>query len=220
MIALYVLLGLLLLLLLPIGARFRFSGEGRLVVRYAGIPVYVYSSVKEKKIHKEREKTEKSGKKKKKRGKDDKEGAIQQVISRLKEDGVEGIAVLLTEVIGLASGTLRRLFRRLHFGRCSVSIAFGGSEAADIALKYGKLSGPLCSLRSTLLSLLRIRRLQWDMHPHFLAEKDTVTIDVRLHACPLSLLWWGLRTAVSSLRMFFRLSNKKDKDGQHGKESQ
>lgn len=220
MIALYILLGLLLLLLLPIGVRFRFHGEGRLVIRYAGIPVYTYSSADERKAHEPKEKAPKSDKKKAKGQKEEKENPIKRVIAQLKEEGIAGVVELVKEVTHLASGTMRRLFRRLHFGRCFVGMECGGAEAADIALKYGKLAGPLYSLRTLLLSHLRIRRLDWDIHPNFLAEKDTVTVDVRLHAYPLTLLGWGLRTALSALCMFMRFSNKKDKDGKDGKESQ
>ncbi len=218
MIALYILLGLLLLLLLPVGVRFRFQGEGRLVVRYAGIPVYIYSSAKGKKVHKPQEKTSKSNKKKS--GKDEKENPIKQVVAQLKEEGIAGVAELVKEVIRLANGTMRRLFRKLHFGHCFIAMECGGKEAADIALKYGKLSAPLYSLRTLLLTHLRIRRLDWDVHPNFLAEKDAVTVDVRLHAYPLALLWWGIRTALSTFCMFIRFSNKKSKDGKDGKESQ
>ncbi len=219
MTALYILLGLLLLLLLPIGVRFYFCGEGRLIVRYAGIPVYVYSSAEEKDTQKPKKDTSKSGKKKKKSGKKEKEHPIKQVIAQLKEDGIAGVVELVKEIIHLADGTCRRLFHKLHFGRCFVGMECGGGEAADIALKYGKLSGPLYSLRALLLSHLRIRRLDWDIRPNFLAEKDMVTVDVRLHAYPLMLLWWGIRTALSAFCMFMRFSNKKGKDGKHGKES-
>ncbi len=218
MIALYVLLGLLLLLLLPIGIRFRFCGEGRLVVRYAGIPVYIYSSAKEKKSHKPQQKARKSSKKKNDKG--EKENPIKRVVAQLKEEGIAGVAELVKEVVRLSTGRIRRLFRKLHFGRCFVSMECGGKEAADVALKYGKLSAPLHSLRTLLLTHLRIRRLDWDVHPNFLAEKDTVTVDVRLHAYPLALLWWGVSTALSTLCMFIRFSNKKSKDGKDGKESQ
>ena len=64
MIALYILLGVFLLLLLPLTARYHFRGEGRLTVRYAGIPVYVYTTEKERKTEK---KTVKRTKKKKKK---------------------------------------------------------------------------------------------------------------------------------------------------------
>ena len=45
----YILLGLLLLLLLPLHGRFSYEGEGCFTLRYAGIPVYRYVTGKNEK---------------------------------------------------------------------------------------------------------------------------------------------------------------------------
>jgi hypothetical protein len=163
----------LLLLLLPLGARYRFQNEGRLVVRYAGIPVYVYVSSKEREHKEETEqRTKKSGKKK--------EGTVKRLTSQLKEGGAAGVLSLLREGVCFVEKSSRRLIRALHFGRCRVGITLGGCEAADLAIRYGKFSGPIYSARSLLLSHLRIRRLELQMSPDFLAEKDVVTVDIRV----------------------------------------
>ncbi len=218
MIALYILLGILLLLLLPLTVRYRFQGDGRLTVRYAGIPVYVYVTSNDKSgIRKAEKRTKKSGKKK---NKESKGGAVKRVTAQLKEGGAAGVLSLLQEGIRFADRSSRRLLRTLHFGHCRVGISLGGSEAADIAVRYGKLSGPIYSARSLLLSLLRIRRLELCMRPDFLAEKDTVTADMRVRVCPLRLLWTALCTLVSGMGMLSRLTNTQSKDGQNGKEGQ
>jgi len=212
-IALYILLGVLLLLLLPLTARYRFQDEGRLVVRYAGIPVYVYTTDREK----ERSKAKRAGKKSKKKTKD---GTVKRMTAQLKDGGAAGVLSLLQDGIRLADGTFRRLFHTLHFGRCYIRIVLGGGDAADISLRYGKLSGPIYSARSVLLSLLHIRRLELVMAPDFLAEKDTVTADIRVRACPLRLVWTALCAALSGMKIMWRFSNTQSKDGQNGKEGQ
>ena len=145
---------------------------------------------------------------------------LKQVIAQLKEEGIAGVVELIKAVLHLADTSLRRLLRNLYFGRCAVMMECGGEDASAVALKYGKLSAPLYSLRALLLAQLHIRRLDWDVHPNFLAEKDAVTVDVWVCACPLAILWWGICTAVSALCMFLRFSNKKGEDGKNGKESQ
>ncbi len=213
MIALYVLLGILLLLLLPLTARFRFQGEGHLTVRYAGIPVYVYSTV-------QNEDTQTKTVKRTKQKKKEKGGTVKRVTTQLKEGGAADVLSLLQEGIRFVEGIGRRLFRTLHFGHCFVGVRLGGSEAADIAIRYGKFSGPIHSARSVLLSLLRIRRLELVMRPDFLAEKDIVTADIRVRACPLRLLWVALCAAISGMGVLSRLSNTQSEDGRNGKEGQ
>ncbi len=215
MIALYIALGILLLLLLPLTARYRFGGEGRLVVRYLGIPVYVYSTQKEKKPKKKPKKRSSKSKSKKEKG-----SLVKRVTALLKEEGAAGVLTLLQEVIAYADTTMRHLFRVLHFGRCRIHVVFGASEASDVALRYGRLAGPLYSARSLALSLLRIRRLDLTMYPNFLEEKDTVTADIRLHACPLSVLVWLLRALCNGTGILSHFSNTKSEDDKNGKKGQ
>lgn len=217
MIVLYILFGILLLLLFPLTARYRFQDQGHFVVRYLGIPVYVYSTVK----NKEQEKTDKQTKKsRKKKTKDGKDGTVKRVTSQLKEGGAAGVLMLLQEGIRFVESNGRRLVRALRFGRCRVSVRFGGSEAADIALRYGKFSGPIHSARSVLLSMLRVRRLELVMQPDFMAEKDVITADIRVRSCPLRLLWTALCMTVSGIGMLSRLTNTQSKGGKNGKKGQ
>lgn len=215
MIALYILLGILFLLLLPLTARYHFRGEGRLVVRYSGIPIYVYTAESEGQRPKKATKRVKKNGKKKTKG-----DTVKRMTAQLKEGGAAGALSLLQEGVQFADSTFRRLFRGLRFGRCFIGIVFGGGEAADIALRYGQLAGPIHSARSVLLSLLRIRELELVMTPDFLAETDTVTADIRVSACPLRLLWIALCTALSGMKILLHFSNTQSKDGQNGKEGQ
>ena len=217
MIAVYILLGVLLLLLLPLTARYRYDGEGHFTVRYAGFPVYTFTA-REKKEEKEPPKqTAKRGKKKAKGARGN---VVQQITTHLKSEGIAGVLLLMQEVRRFADTTTRRLFRALHFGHCRVAVVFGGDEADTIALRYGRFSGPLYAARSMLLSFLRVRRFDLVARPDFLAEKDTVTVDIRMYATPLRLLWTALCTAISGFDMVNRISNTQSKDGQNGKEGQ
>ncbi len=218
MIALYIFLGVLLLLLLPLTARYHYNGEGRFVVRYVGIPVYSFTARGEKE---EKEKAPKPASKGgKKQNKSSHGNVIQRVTAQLKSEGVAGVLSLLQEVGRFAGTTTRRVFRALHFGRCRVTVVFGGSEADQIALRYGRFSGPIYTARSVLLSSLRVRRFDLVMYPDFLAEQDSVTADIRVYASPLRLLWTVLCTVVSGVGIFHRFSNTQSKDGQNGKEGQ
>lgn len=216
MIALYILMGLLLLLLLPIGARFRFDGESRLTVRYAGIPVWRFSSKKAKKKSQPPEKaaprpTAKKSKKAKKKN------ALQEMTAQLKEQGAPVLAVYVAELVRLFNTTARRLIRTLHFGRCTVQVAVAAPDAAETALRYGKLCGVLYPAQTTVMNFLKIRRLDFAMQPDFRREKDEIRADIRLHVLPLSLLWAALRTLAAYVGMNMRLSgDKQRKDVEHG----
>lgn len=216
MIALYILLTLLLLLLLPIGARFRFDGESRLTVRYAGIPVWRFSSEKAAKKAKKRAKAPPSGTEKKPK-KAKKSRALSELTAQLKEQGASAVVAFVKELARLLTTTAKRLLRTLHFGRCTVRVAVATPDAAETALRYGKLCGVLYPAQATVTHFLRIRRLDFAMKPDFLREKDEVQADIRLWALPLSLLWAAVRTLFAYIGMTMRLSvDKQRKDVENG----
>lgn len=216
MIALYILAGLLLLLLLPVGVRFRYAqGECRVTVRYAGIPVWRFSSkqAKKKKAAKKAAKTDRSAeaknKKKKKSAKTAARGreALSGMTARLKEEGVSALAAYLRELARLLTGTLRRLARVLRFGHCTLLAAVAAQDASATALRYGRLCGPVQTARALLEDNLRIRRLDFAMCPDFRREKDAIYADIRLHVCPLRALGAAIRTLAAGVGTMARLQN-------------
>ena len=209
MIALYILLGLLLLLLLPLHGRFSYEKEGRFTLRYAGIPVYQYVTGKtdKQKKHKKADKPQKEQKKK--------ENPVKKLTGQLKGQGAAGIIGFFGELVRLCTKSSRWIARCLHIRRLSAEIAVAAGDAAATAERYGALCAPVAAAQALALHTLRIRRLSVDMRPDFNREKDALWVDVRVVALPLALLWTGIRVLFAWLGVMMRM-NKESEDTKNG----
>ncbi len=221
MIALYILLGLLLLLLLPVGARVRFDGECRITVRYAGVPVWRYTPEKaaRRQARAEREKprpAKKASKKAAKKPKEEKPSPVKAITERLRREGAGAAVAYLREMARLVTGTARRLLRALRFGHCTVLVAVAAEDAADTALRYGKLCAVAYPAQTLLLENLHIRRLDLDMRPDFRREEDAVWADIRLHTLPLRMIAAAVGTLIAYGRMMIQQEKKKGTGVENG----
>ncbi|MBO5797192.1 MAG: hypothetical protein J6R77_02475 [Clostridia bacterium] len=204
MIDLYILLGLILLLLLPLHGRFSYEGEGRFTLRYAGIPVYRYVTGQKDKPKKSKKADKPQTKKKKK------ENPVKKLTGQLKGQGAAGIVGFIGELVRLLRKSSRWLVRCLHIRRFTAEIAVAGNDAAATAERYGALCAPVAAAQTLALHTLRIRRLDVDMRPDFNREKDAVWVDIRVVALPLALLWTGIRVLFSWLGMMIRMNNESE----------
>lgn len=207
MIGWVILLVVLLLLLLPISARFRFDGESRLTVRYAGIPVWRFFSTD--KQHKKKSTRAEVSSDRKSADKGKGKNSLKELTARLKEDGVAAVADYLRELAGLLVGTARRVLRILWFGRCIVQMSVATPEASETALRYGKLCAVLSPAAELLRQNLHVRRLELILRPDFLREKGEVRADVRVCVLPVMVLWAALATLFSYVGILIRQGNSK-----------
>lgn len=216
MIGWVILLVVLLLLLLPISGRFRFDGESRVVVRYAGIPVWRFTSAE--KAKKEGEDTsEKATKAPSKTKKKKKPNPLKEMTAQLKEDGVEAVTDYVSALLRWLGGTVRRVLRILWFGRCTVQIAVGTPEASDTALRYGKACAVLCPAAEVLRENLHFRRLTLTIEPDFLREKDAVWADIRVCVLPITVLWAAIVALFAYIGVLIKQGNPNErKDVEHG----
>lgn len=218
MIALYILLGLLLLLLIPVGIRLRFQSGLTATVRWAGIPVWRYDSEKEQKEkkHKPPKKDKPAGKKKEK---PKKESAFQKLARELKEEGPGAAIRYLQLMAKFALGTLKRLWRRVHIGRCEAAIAIGGGDPDRVATEYGACAGPVAAAVSAARTHRWVKKLAVDLRPDFLGGGSRVALDLGAHAYPLAVLWALIRTLAAFVvtNIKWNIQNKqKGKDEKDG----
>ena len=213
MIALYILLGILLLLMLPVGARIRYADFLTVTVRWAGIPVWRYDAEKAsgEKGHEPPGKDKKTAKKKKKK-KPEKESALKKLARELKEQGPGAVLRYLKLMGQFAAGTFKRLWRRVHIGRCEAAVAIGGGDPPAVAKNYGVYAGPVAAAVAALHTHRWVRKLAVDMRPDFLREGHAVILDLGAHAYPLAVLWALIRTGFAFLvtNIKWNIQNRKD----------
>ncbi len=174
----------LLLLLLPVHVSLRFREELEVRVRYAFVSLRVYPRP-EKPAKKEKKKAARAHRRAKKKETEEK---LPQLEKLFKEDGVSAVAAYLQMMAKLAADALRRALRVIVVDRIQVRLIVVGEDAADTAVRYGKICAAVYPAQAVLETVMKVRRRQIDVEPGFLQEKSSTAVDLRAHVQPLRVL--------------------------------
>ncbi len=198
MTALYILLGivglLLLVLLFPVSLRASFSGEFTVRLRVLGIPFTLYPLREKKPARPAKSARQKRKKKAAKAQKKPSEEKLSASIGRmLKEDGVGAVLHYLKEMAALLGTAVRRILAALTIDRLELHMVLAGEDAAQTAILHGTACSVVFPALALLQANVRVRSREVQVVPDFVQGERRVAFDVRLHACPLRLLWAVLR---------------------------
>lgn len=206
MIALYILLGLILLifllLLVPVRFEFRYGETCGAAVRYLFFTFDLWSADEIK--DRTEEAAEDTGKK-----------SLNLFDKLRREKGFAGAVSEMNDIIRAAAEKLFPLLRRVVVDRFSLDISVGGEDAALTALAYGTVCGIVYPLRGFLAGIFRFRENQVNIRADFGSPDSHVNLFTKLHFIPVLAVPAG---AALGLRMLFyhwknRTSNKQVKDG-------
>ena len=167
----------LLLFLLPVHVSLRFREELEVRVRYAFVSLRVYPRP-EKPAKKEKKKAARGHRGAKKKETEEK---LPQLEKLFKEDGVSAVAAYLQMMAKLAADALRRALRVIVVDRLQVRLIVVGEDAADTAVRYGKICAAVYPAQAMLDTVI-------DVEPGFLQEKSSTAVDLRAHVQPLRVL--------------------------------
>ena len=145
MIALYIILGILLLifliLLIRVEVLMKYTDSITLIVKVLFVKITLLSpdkKPKEKKPKEEKPKEKKPEPKKKEEPKEKKEK--QSYLSKLKDKkGVTGILSLFSSLAKIAVGALKGIFSHIVFKKLDVGITLSGEDASSTAVNYGRV---------------------------------------------------------------------------------
>ena len=178
-----------LVLLLPVGLHVSFAGEFRARLYVLGLPFTLYPK-KEKKARTRKTRPAKAAKKKKKAPG---EASTPGIGAMLKEDGVGAVLSYLQKMASLIGTAVQRLLAAIVVDRLQLCMVLAGEDAAQTAVLHGAACGVVFPALALLQTHTRVRSREVQVVPDFVQGEQKVTFDVRLHACPLRLLWAGLR---------------------------
>lgn len=184
-----VLLILAVILLTPVRVRVSYNqGELEARVRYGLIKLQLYppqkSAGQKKKKKKKKAKPEPEEKKKKPKAKINRE----QIFYSLEK---------LPPVLGKA---LKRVGRRITITPLRVSLLVAGTDPADTASLYGRLSAALASGLPVLQRTVRIREQDIRLYPDFVGDRMDAAADVGISIRPWDVLVTGLCAGASLLK--------------------
>lgn len=162
MLWLYILLGIVLLfaiiLAIPIKVCVRYKNSFFCRLHIGFVRIILYPPVpKKKKAKKKKAEQQRSAPKKEEK----KENGF------LKELGLSGVVNLFTKLVELASGVLKDLFAHIIIKSFALSIKVTGNDAADTAVKYGKVCSVVYPLTSALIRSMKYSNYGVDILPDF-----------------------------------------------------
>lgn len=200
---LYVLLGIVAFFVIAFSFRVTFvidySEHTKISVKYLFLNIPIVDSSappKEKKPKKEKKKKDKKEegsaeagntaepKEKKKKEKPQGNGFLKQLYI---DEGYDGIVKMLSAVKKSLGGFLGRLYKNLTIDEMYITMITVGNDAADTALKHGKLCAWAYPVLGKIVSTCKVKKYDVDFSPDFLGVKSTAEAYVKLHLTPIRL---------------------------------
>lgn len=218
MIALYIILGVLLLLFLltlfNVWVLANYDNELKLSVRIAFVEFQLVPP-KPKKKKKKKKKPKDSTKKKKKKKPEEKPKKEKSfnIMDYVKEKGVSGILNIVKRVSKLAAGALKDLFSKITVKKLSLFIRIAGEDAADSAVKYGQLCSVLYPSLKVIAEVVTVEDYDIDVEPDFSDEPKTVAKgEVVARIRIISILIVVFKRGFEALRLILKAKPKHNKN--------
>lgn len=210
MIALYILLGILLLLFLICLVRVQifllYTDDVKLTLKvlfYKKALLPSEKKPKKKPEKKPKEKPEQKPEEKEKKPKEKKPSYL----SRLKEKkGVSGIVSLFTELAKIAGGALKGLFRHTVIKKLTVGVALNSGDAASTAVNYGRICSALYPAVNVIAAATVCKDYHVTVEPIFDDERKTevyadVHAYIRVGWALLVALKAGIRLLIARMKL-------------------
>lgn len=209
MIVLYILLAIILLIAVILSIKVSiiadYSKEFYLKIKYLflEIPVYPVSEKKKKKEKPIEEAKETAPPPEEQAAK---KGGKNPIKTFLENEGVSGVVGLINDTARIIGGFFGSIFRHVIFDELFLTIVVGGRDAADTAIKYGRISSAVFPPLGYICSHAKVKKYDVDISPDFLADVSTAEFHVKISFRPIFLVGAVLVLAVKMLfKVIFKL---------------
>ncbi len=101
------------------------------------------------------------------------------------DHGYEGLEKMLRDLGNSLSGFFGKIYKTFTIDELYITMTTVGSDAADTAIKHGKLCAWLYPVLGKLISTCKVRKYDFDISPDFLAQKSSASAFIRLHLRPI-----------------------------------
>lgn len=208
MTALWIILGILLLLfliaLIKVEVFFRYTDEVVLTVKVLFVKIPILPKKEKPKKTPEKPKEEKPEKPKEKKEEKEKKPSY---LNKLKEKkGLSGLVSLFTSLAKIAAGALKGLFSHIVIKKLDVGIALSGDDAATVAVNYGRLCSVLYPAVNVIAAATVCEHYNVVIEPVFNPDKETeVYADVHAYLRIIFAIHEAVKAAVKLLIVRIRL---------------
>lgn len=175
MIALWIILGVLLLifllLMIRVQVHFRYDGEPHLTMK---VLFYKKTLIPSPPKHEKKKPAPKKQKEPKEKPAEQPQEKKQSYLAKIREKkGLSGLVSLLTSVARIAAGALKGLFSHIVIRKMDVGVALNSGNAADTAVTYGKLCSVIYPAVNVIVAATVCKSYNVSVEPVFDAEGDT-----------------------------------------------
>lgn len=195
-----IILFLVILLFSPVLFAGRYDGEVfHAKIRYLFLTI---SIAPKKPREKPKPKKEKKTKPKPGPEQEKKPSRLKQLIKT--KGGLWAFLKMVTEIVKIALGELRRMFSHLVIYRMAVFIRIGGGDAATIAAQYGKACAVAYPSFAALSKITKCHHSRVLVEPDFTAETSTFSVDFKVGIRPWFVFAMAFSLLFKALRVYLR----------------
>ncbi len=103
------------------------------------------------------------------------------------DHGYEGLEKMLRDLGNSLGGFFGKIYKTFTIDELYIKMITVGADAADTAIKYGKLCAWVYPVLGKLVSTCKVKKYDFDISPDFLAPKSSAEAFVRLHIRPIKI---------------------------------
>lgn len=219
---LYTLLGIILfiivLFLIPVRVTAHYNGTFEMYVQYLFLKIKLFPNEKksEKPRKEKKEKNKESVKEKKPKSDKPKEKGDNIFLTFYNNQGFEGVIQLIADALNAVGGLFGGIFRHFVFRELYLEMKVAGSDAAETAIKYGKISSAVFPAMGLICSKAKVKKYDIDISPDFLAVKDEAMFHFQIGLSPIfvtnSVIAAGFKLFKNVLLKLIKSQNADNKD--------
>lgn len=103
------------------------------------------------------------------------------------DHGYDGLEKMLRDLGSSLGGFFGKLYKTFTIDELYIKMVTVGGDAADTAIKHGRLCAWLYPVLGKLISTCKVKKYDFDISPDFLAPKSTASAFVRFHIRPIKI---------------------------------
>lgn len=218
MLLVYILLSVILfitvLFLIPVRVTADYNNSFELYVSYLFLKIKIFPR-KEKKPKKDKSKNDKkSSDKQADKKKQKKNDNI--FLKFYKNQGFEATIELIADTMKYINSLFGGIFKHFVFREIFLNMSISGSDAAETAIKYGKVSSAVFPAMGYICSKAKVKKYDIDISPDFLSTNDVAQFHFKFGICPIfitnSIIAFGFKMFKNVLLKLFKVQNDDNKE--------
>ncbi len=221
---LYIILGIIsfftALFLIPVRVVGHYEDTFDMYLKYFFIKIPLYPREEKEKEKKKKKKTKKkdTSKKPEKSAKKEKEKKDNIFLKFYKNQGFDATLQLIKDTLDATTGLFGGVFKHLVFKELFLEMIVSGPDAAETAIKYGKICSAVFPAFGLICSKAKVRKYDVNISPDFLAVKDEAMFHFKISISPVFVTNSVIAAAFKLLKnVFLKLIKAENADNKDKK---